>query len=86
MVTSVPRLLDLLSAEPRWGEGEVCEECQVQGVITAIITQHNCNHHRSQKITINVVIIIVTNPAITITATTITAITITVQTTTLPPD
>ena len=24
-----PRLLDLLSAEPRWGEGEVCEECQV---------------------------------------------------------
>ena len=25
----IPRLLDLLSAEPRWGEGEVCEECQV---------------------------------------------------------
>ena len=24
------RLLDLLSAEPRWGEGEVCEECQVR--------------------------------------------------------
>ena len=23
------RLLDLLSAEPRWGEGDVCEECQV---------------------------------------------------------
>ena len=24
------RLLDLLSAEPRWGEGDVCEECQVR--------------------------------------------------------
>ena len=27
--SNTPRLLDLLSAEPRWGEGEVCEECQV---------------------------------------------------------
>jgi hypothetical protein len=27
---SCTRLLDLLSTEPRWGEGDFCEECQAK--------------------------------------------------------
>ena len=26
------RLLDILSQEPRWGEGDCCEECLVRGI------------------------------------------------------
>jgi len=36
------RLLDLLSAEPRWGEGEVCEECQAKFGLTT--RRHHCRH------------------------------------------
>jgi len=36
------RLLDLLSAEPRWGEGEVCEECQTKFGLTT--RRHHCRH------------------------------------------
>jgi ankyrin repeat protein len=47
------RLLDLLSAEPRWGEGEVCEECQVgpqlpprrpQAKFGITTRRHHCRH------------------------------------------
>jgi len=36
------RLLDLLSAEPRWGEGDCCEECQNKFGITT--RKHHCRH------------------------------------------
>jgi len=36
------RLLDMLSAEPRWGEGDFCEECQTKFGITT--RKHHCRH------------------------------------------
>merc|ERR1712013_711068 len=36
------RLLDLLSAEPGWGEGDVCEECQAKFGLTT--RRHHCRH------------------------------------------
>jgi len=36
------RLLDLLSQEPRWGEGDCCEECQTKFGLTT--RRHHCRH------------------------------------------
>jgi len=36
------RLLDLLSQEPRWGEGDCCEECQAKFGLTT--RRHHCRH------------------------------------------
>jgi len=36
------KLLDFLSAEPKWGEGEVCEECTAKFGVTN--RKHHCRH------------------------------------------
>jgi len=36
------RLLDMLAKEPRWGEGDFCEECQTKFGITT--RKHHCRH------------------------------------------
>jgi len=36
------RLLDLLSQEPRWGEGDCCEECMAKFGLTT--RRHHCRH------------------------------------------
>jgi hypothetical protein len=41
----IGRLLDLLSAEPRWGEGDYCEECQAKVFSDSCLLLRNVTSH-----------------------------------------